>query len=591
MMVKFQNPMLRALEGERYEVQAPDTLDLADRMALAVNALTNVFNPSEKYALYFTVRFSCRPPLLMANHPMDAFLNIPPKFIEALALCRLASGTDLNIQTDGAVLAEQLALVAEDGLSYTPLDAMVRLEHPEMERPFAETWAEGRTLIALSMLTQLDDNPIWAEVARRKVDAMLSLATEKDDYLYLWKMRLRPGDRPNGAPEPGLWPAIYASGALGHGSALFHRVTGYEPALKLARGLARWAAKRVFCSEDGSWNYQHFHHSLYSLIGVLEYALAAGDEELLARVDACYRFAREMGDSLIGYFTEYMPGHPDERFVDAPRAVEICEIADMVTIALKLTQAGVGDYWDDVDRWVRNMYAEGQITDTDFAERIPEEFMWPPPPMPYVDDRDITRRSLGAFWGWMQPNNGLSIRIKEGKRRLLPWSIQHCCTANGSRTLYYVWDSIVTRSGGATQVNLLLNRASPWLDVESYLPVEGRVVLRSKIAQRVTVRLPEWVEPSKVTVSIEGKEKSARCRGHELALGQLKAGEAVTVNFPVPERTFWRLISNFPYKLTLRGSNVVAIEPRGEAAPLYEHQPTSRLVRKTRFVPKKRVVW
>ena len=80
----MDNPMNGALVGERYTAQVPDSLDLADRMALAVNALTNVFNPSEKYALYFTVRFNCRPPLLLANHPMDAFLNIPPKFIEAL---------------------------------------------------------------------------------------------------------------------------------------------------------------------------------------------------------------------------------------------------------------------------------------------------------------------------------------------------------------------------------------------------------------------------------------------------------------------------------------------------------------------------
>ncbi len=36
------NPLAGATEGERYHVQVPDTLDLADRMEMAINALTNV---------------------------------------------------------------------------------------------------------------------------------------------------------------------------------------------------------------------------------------------------------------------------------------------------------------------------------------------------------------------------------------------------------------------------------------------------------------------------------------------------------------------------------------------------------------------
>ena len=31
-------------------------------------------------------------------------------------------------------------------------------------------------------------------------------------------------------------------------------------------------------------------------------------------------------------------------------------------------------------------------------------------------------------------------------------------------------------------MNLLLNRASPWIDVDSYLPYEGRVQLKNKTA-------------------------------------------------------------------------------------------------------------
>ena len=45
-------------------------------------------------------------------------------------------------------------------------------------------------------------------------------------------------------------------------------------------------------------------------------------------------------------------------------------------------------------------------------------------------------------------------------------------------------------------MNLLLNRASPWLDVDSYLPYEGKMVIRNKTCERVSIRIPSWVDRS-----------------------------------------------------------------------------------------------
>ena len=77
-------PSEKALQGERYRAAFPDTLDLAERMGLAINALTNAFVPQERWALAFEVDFSRNPAVLKVNHSTDAWLNIPAKFIEAL---------------------------------------------------------------------------------------------------------------------------------------------------------------------------------------------------------------------------------------------------------------------------------------------------------------------------------------------------------------------------------------------------------------------------------------------------------------------------------------------------------------------------
>ena len=162
----------------------------------------------------------------------------------------------------------------------------------------------------------------------------------------------------------------------------------------------------------------------------------------------------------------------------------------------------------------------------------------------------------------------------------------HCCTANGARTLYYVWDSIVTRHEGETRVNLLMNRASPWVDVDSYLPAEGKLVLHIKDAPRVAVRMPEWCRPESVEVSVGGQSRRALVEGRFVRMGWLKPGDRVTLSFPVPECVIHRVIGEMPYKLVLRGSDVVAIDPKGTAYPLYEDKPSGKLIKKTRFIPR-----
>ncbi len=68
-------------------------------------------------------------------------------------------------------------------------------------------------------------------------------------------------------------------------------------------------------------------------------------------------------------------------------------------------------------------------------------------------------------------------------------------------------------------------------------------------------------------------------------LGWLKRGDTVDLTFPLPERTIYRVLGEVPYKLVLRGSNVVSIDPEGTAYPLYQNRPTGKLVRKARFLP------
>src|SRR5262249_53280896 len=61
---------------------------------------------------------------------------------------------------------------------------------------------------------------------------------------------------------------------------------------------------------------------------------------------------------------------------------EGCTVADMVALAVGLTDAGVGDYWEDVDQYVRNGLLAVQATDLDEMTRVSEARRDRPPNSP-----------------------------------------------------------------------------------------------------------------------------------------------------------------------------------------------------------------
>ena len=182
--------------------------------------------------------------------------------------------------------------------------------------------------------------------------------------------------------------------------------------------------------------------------------------------------------------------------------------------------------------------------------------------------------------------------MKTARYKLTRKGIMHCCTANGARTLYCVWDSIVQRcEDGSTTVNFLLNRASPWLDVASWLPVDGRVQLTIKDAPKVYVRMSEWVDLQAVTATVNGEAADFSLDGPMVCLEGLAPGDVVDIRFPVLERTLHRVIGEIPFRLDMRGANVVAIEPRGITYPLFDRPASGEVSEREVFVPTNTFTW
>jgi hypothetical protein len=247
--------------------------------------------------------------------------------------------------------------------------------------------------------------------------------------------------------------------------------------------------------------------------------------------------------------------------------MEGCALGDLVALGIRLSDAGVGDYWDDVDAVVRNHLVEQQLLRADLLEQISEasEARAPDPsafPGQECSEGAIAR-SLGNFAGSSTP---AEIRHP---------SVMQCCTGNGTQGLYYAWEGTVRGEGDSAQVNLLLNRASRWVDVDSYLPYEGRVVLHAKAARRLAVRLPSWVDRRQLRSTLGEAPREGVWVGNYLAFQDLRPGDQLVLQFPVPEsEARYTIAAHIPgqeqvYTLRFRGSTVVDVSPRDDSPTTY----------------------
>ena len=602
--------------GQRYETLVPDTLDIQERATLAVHGLTGPTDPEKDHMLYFNADFRYDPPS-MRHRNSDICQT---KFEESLPLMRLVSGSDLNDHIDPVWMANALRQIGPDGLFYWPLFPWVKTPDwslgygkEDSPRPDEEHYAIpafcGRRIGAMTTYLLRDPSGPWDAEIRKIVHGLQTIAIEKEDYAYFPQGEFYP-NRPrvrDAAMPVGIWSSLV--GWTIHGLAQYHRASGYEPAVDLAGKLARYLVHHGryfgpngeflpnYAGQDGGrvaekdgvqgfdpgsvgWKeYIHFQHHMVPLLGTLDHALAVGDRDLAGFVRKAFEWARTKGNILVGYFPENIDRVHDEQ------GSELCEVAGMIGLALKLSAAGVGDYWDDADRWIRNQFAEGQLLKADWAygavAKGPKMLDAKFDPIVISCDR-VPERNIGAFAGWPTANDW-------------GWGIMHCCTGNSTRALYYIWEHMLSYDQGTLSVNLLLNRPSQWADVHSHIPYAGQVDLAVKKPCKLRVRIPEWTQPGDVRCTVNGEARSLSWEGRYARVGEVRAEDQVSVCFPIAERTEEVSIEKHRYTLILRGNEVVKITPPGEYCPLYQrdhyrHDDT-RWRKMTRFVPEEQIFW
>jgi hypothetical protein len=502
--------------GRYYEASVPDTLDLSERARLAVHALTEALNPDSGYGPYGHTFFKVQPPYMtesMYAPNMDAGKANWGKIMEALVLLRSVCGSDLNLQIESRSLQGMIGYVDTVGCPYQC----------------------SRVLMTLMELHRQHATPELRELIQR-------LASRLHNHVQHTGNLAAYQD-----PEPKLQDSRsginnYEVQTHQHSGPIWalcqwHDLAGNSRDLELAGKLSRFVSQprfwepevepKFFTGADRGHFKGHIHSYVGALIGMLEYADRANDAWLREFVRNGYEYVRNVGIARIGALGE------------------TCTIGDMTVLAAELSRMGIGDYWDHVDQYVRNHLSEMQLVDQDLVARcvsvMPRADELPEGPQDAdivqtrrdcVLGKDSTRRVVERNLGTFFSDGGHPAKIPRHN-----WSYTICCQGNGAKGLYYAWNSILDHDGKVARINLLLNRASPWLDIDSYLPYEGKVVIRNKTADRILVRMPLWVNKKAVSSKVNGQTAMPFWNGRYAIFEQLKGGDTLVMEFAVVEST------------------------------------------------------
>ena len=604
-------------EGQRYEDTVPATLDLAERGRLATNALTSLLDPAFRYEQYFHVYIGADPPYMM--HDTTGRPTNDPKYLESLPYMRLMCGSDLNAEAELGLMQGVVEDIGDDGLYYARNEPQ-RTWHEaagahvfkdgEQERRVGEDFANpagnARLIIAMWMWYQRDGDPVWLERMAAMGRGLIGISIAKDDYAYYPESRVAEAfSYPRSGWKTTEEPTAQDVGSevldsnifMYHGHpiralSLLYVATGDRTFLDGARRLVNFVLKPKFWGvRDESIILQGAAHAHWTghvpghvstLRALLEFALAAQDDRLMDFVRRGYEWGRHYLPMGLGYVSSVFKVRCG------------CSQPRLMALAIMLSDAGIGDYWEDVDRYIRNQATETQILS---ADALAEHVKYRPPHQlrPPQDSSDrVLERVVGGFLNYATPTM-THDQVKTGG----------CCNSNCSQGLYFAWDAVTRLTDGTATVNLLLNRASPWLDVHSHLPHEGKVMLRNKAARRLLVRTPLWVSKNTVQAQVNGQAAPWQWWGRSVFLSDLPEGAEVEIKFPLAERvehhSAVESVDGQPqiteYRCVFRGNTLVDISPRsqGKGFPLYQRDhlrvDEAPMARVERFVSDKRIQW
>ena len=501
----------------------PDTLDLRVPLREAVACLIHRIDPSQGYRPWFAVAVEHGKPVRL-RHDIWDFGDTSGRFLEALILARQMIAASSEREVAEERIRRFLFSLLQNGV----------IGNPDQRAP-DNMFSQGSALYAL--VTDYEVRPTLSGRARIEhfIASLSRLAVHTGDYLWFPQVATK------------IAPCSHMAAYQVLPVVRYYELTAHPEALAYAERLSRWVLYHdPTINEDGvisktGWE-GHLHAWMDTFSGIIRCSRAghALDHGYVAtRCRKLYEWVRATQTSPFGWVADSV----------GAKTCETDTITSAIRLALELVKEGHPEYWNDIERFVRNQLVENQfhtVSGLGIRERQTEEGL------------------RGCFESWAHPND--LVGVDDG-------DIEGCCINGGIRGLFLAYQNAIVRERDLIRVNLLLSAGTPDLEVSSYLPFEGRLDLSPRSPLPLLIRIPDWLSAGSIRVAGGRDLRPAEEEGgHYLRLDGISAGSKIVLRFEQPERHRTHTVAGEEYRCLWRGDTVLEMLPEGKRYPTYRRQ-------------------
>ena len=531
-------------EGRYTEQKSrPDTLNIEERSKLALNHLFELADKRFNYVNYIGAAL-CEDPPHFVHHKLGWTEALP------YSVHGVIVGRNLTGLTNGEEIQRgQRSLMLSH---FTEMDGFVHVpKSPWNDKYPMDIWEQARTLYALIYCFLDSGEEELLKYADGIVDGLFAISRQEGSQRIFDNTLINSSSM-----------GRYAVGSVIDPLIKYYEMTGNTKAFQVAEGTANflWDTRNGFFDEEGRHD-AFFRTVVASINGFSKLAALTGDPGTLEK-------AKRFHDYAISRCTAYG---------STPCCEPVCSDLELNLSALSLICAGYDEYWDQIDRFIRNQIVEAQFLDKNewvkekaTKKRINRFNIYDFYPddlqiLPYDDYENILERSVGGFM-WATADEHMYF----------PASLMVCCTSHALRSFEIVWQNAIKENYNDISVNFHYNFENDLGEIISYEPYEGKTAVILKKDKRLRIRIPEYALKGSVVVKCDDKVMQTDMQGRYVCIPDARKGRTYTLEYDLNKRTTEenQLIFEYPnyadpvrtdqFQVEWRGNTVIRISPESK---------------------------
>ena len=353
----------------------------------------------------------------------------------------------------------------------------------------------------------------------------------------------------------------------------YYLATGDKEALAFAKAYAEGIIAGIqpgglrFAS-DGGFPGGHSHGTMHALWGVAHLGIVTGESKYIDFVKKSWDWMLSRGTG-----TGWFPAGPDN-------CNEVCCLSDMMSIAALVARDGHAEYFDYVERYLRNYMSNLQFVVTPEFEAYYRKLNQAAGEEKIKDGLKTLRKFQGGIIG----GSGLNDYENELLGGVSGFEMFGCCAPEGMRAIYTTWTNVIDRlpesklGAAGIYVNMSFSRDSPWGRVVSFFPNAGQMTVKAAVNDRFFLRPPHWAPRTQVRAFVGNQTIPVNWSGSYVRFDNVHPGDELTITYPLVGFShevggLWSTAPQLQMKFQWLGNMVTSVDPPAKNTPLFGGKP------------------